>query len=199
MWRGRPHPRCLKSMKKRVPHLCPCAMSRDRVGILTHGAFGIGTICLAGWCSSQSPTPSTLLGAGSVAKNVTRRCTYGVVVFSPLDDPNPYPSSMARRNFSRSSGLIFRHRPRHRRPPCPPGPPGCSPPNRIRHSASSPKACQNPSVRQPKSGGSSQFHRCMTTSPPTNRNSGIATIANGAIQNHLFLIVRPSFPKLVIS
>jgi len=32
MWRGRPHPRCLKSMKKRVPHPCPCAMSRDGVG-----------------------------------------------------------------------------------------------------------------------------------------------------------------------
>ena len=116
--------------------------------------------------------------------------------FSPPPPPTPYPSSIALRNFSRSSGLIFRHRPRNRRPPCRPGPPWCSPPKRIRHSASNPKACQKVSVRQPNSGGSSQFHKCITTSPPTKINSGIATMASGAIQYHFFLIF--IFPSLTV-
>ena len=49
---------------------------------------------------------------------------------------------------------------------------GCpNPPKRIRHSARSPSACQKVIWRQPKSGGSSQFHSSRTTSPPMAINS----------------------------
>src|ERR1700674_1383211 len=80
-----------------------------------------------------------------------------------------------------------KRRPRwDRGPPCPP-----NPPNRIRHNASSPSACQKPSCRQPNSGGSSQFHRRITTSPPTNRNATIPRIASGAIPIPFFFIFIP--------
>ena len=118
----------------------------------------------------------------------TPSASYGTA-FSPPVPPIPYPSPIALRNFSRSSGLIFRHRPRQCRPPCRPGPPCPSPPKRIRHSNSNPKACQKPNARQPNSGGSNQFHKCITTSPPMKMKSGSPTIAAGMI--HHFLLINP--------
>src|SRR2546430_12622294 len=40
--------------------------------------------------------------------------------------------------------------------------------------------------RQPKSGGSSQFHSCSTTSPPMAINSRIPRIASGPMKINLF-------------
>jgi hypothetical protein len=40
--------------------------------------------------------------------------------------------------------------------------------------------------RQPKSGGSSQFHSCITSSPPMKAISAIPAIAAGAIQISFF-------------
>src|SRR5580704_6358602 len=57
-----------------------------------------------------------------------------------------------------------------------------------------PTACQKVTCRNPKSGGSSQFHSSFTTSPPTATASAtsaaIPTIANGAmkISFHIFLV-----------
>src|SRR5580765_6203217 len=48
-------------------------------------------------------------------------------------------------------------------------------------------ACQKVIAFQPKSDGSSQFHRRITTSPPSQIKTGIATIASGAIQINFFL------------
>src|SRR5260370_21980389 len=97
------------------------------------------------------------------------------------------------RNFSRSSGVIrsrrssrlslIRRRILEGGEPWPP-----HPPKRMRHSARSPSACQKVSWRQPKSGGSSQFHSCSTSSPPRKTNSAIARIASGAIQIHFFFL-----------
>src|SRR5208283_6188256 len=70
----------------------------------------------------------------------------------------------------------------------------------MRHSASIPTACQKVSRRQPKSGGSSQFQRCSTNSPPMKINSAIPRIAAGAIQIIFLLMFGPScFRKLVVN
>ena len=58
----------------------------------------------------------------------------------------------------------------------------------MRHSTRSPSACQKVIWRHPRSGGSSQFHRCSTTSPPMKVNSTIARIASGAIIIILFTL-----------
>src|SRR5437588_9734650 len=56
----------------------------------------------------------------------------------------------------------------------------------MRHSTRSPSACQKLIWRQPKRGGSSQFHRCTTSSPPMKVNSRIPRIASGAMKIILF-------------
>src|SRR5438876_5257084 len=71
-------------------------------------------------------------------------------------------------------------------PSPPPEPP--QPPNRIRQRSNSPSACQKVIRRQPNSGGSSQFQRCITSSPPMKVNRMIPAIAAGASQIHLFLM-----------
>ena len=94
------------------------------------------------------------------------------------------------RNLSRSSGVIrLRRHPRPRGPPCP------NPPNKMRHSSNSPSPCQNVIVRQPNSPGSSQFHSCITASPPMKTKAAINT---GIRKNHFLLIFAPSFPKKLI-
>src|SRR5689334_5896201 len=80
---------------------------------------------------------------------------------------------------------------------CPP-----SLPKRMRHSTRSPSACQKVISRQPKSDGSSQFHKCITISPPMKINSGIVRIASGAIQiiffHFLFMFSPSRFRKFVV-
>src|SRR6266403_3703263 len=109
------------------------------------------------------------------------------------------------RNFSRSSGVMrsqrssmrsfIRRRILERGEPWPP-----QPPKRMRHSARSPSACQKVIWRQPKSGGSSQFHRCSTSSPPRKTNRTIARIASGARKIHFFLMFSSScFLKFVVN
>ena len=51
------------------------------------------------------------------------------------------------------------------------------PPNRIRQRASSPRACQKVICRHPNNAGSSQFHKCITTSPPIQMKSAIPSDA----------------------
>src|SRR3989454_6821594 len=75
----------------------------------------------------------------------------------------------------------MRRRKLERPEPCNP-----SPPKRMRHSARIPSACQKVIWRQPKSGGSNQFHRCSTSSPPMAINSSIPRIASGAMKISLF-------------
>src|SRR2546430_7713202 len=91
-------------------------------------------------------------------------------------------------HFSRSSGVIPSQRSRilRRRPERWP-PRWLMPPKRIRHSANRPMACQKVITFQPNNDGSSQFHRCITTSPPIQIKAGIATMASGAIQINFFL------------
>src|SRR6202140_1461823 len=95
------------------------------------------------------------------------------------------------RNFSPSSGVIrsqrsdIRLRKLKRWKPRPP-----LPPNRIRQRASSPTACQNVISRHPNNAGSSQFHRCSTTSPPITMK---ITTSSGARKIHFFLMLGPSF------
>ena len=74
-----------------------------------------------------------------------------------------------------------------------PRPPLCRPrpPKRIRHSASSPSACQNVTSRQPKSGGKSQFQRSWTKNPPRNTNATPPAIAAGTHQTHFLLMSAP--------
>src|SRR5580693_10512364 len=73
------------------------------------------------------------------------------------------------------------------------------PPTRIRQRASSPTACQKVMSRHPNSVGASQFHRCMTSSPPIQMKSGIASIAAGTIKNHFFLLILGSSLTRIIS
>src|SRR5713101_9242990 len=70
----------------------------------------------------------------------------------------------------------------------------------MRHSASSPNACQKETWRQPKSGGSSQFHNCLTISPPMKTNSSIPRIASGAMKIKFFLLMvsSSSFRQFVV-
>src|SRR4051795_9979607 len=62
----------------------------------------------------------------------------------------------------------------------------------MRHSASSPSACQKVISRRPKRDGSSQFHSCRTTAPPTAMKSRKPRIASGARNIHFLLICSPS-------
>src|SRR5437016_4517071 len=74
-----------------------------------------------------------------------------------------------------------------------------NPPNRIRHSTSSPSACQNVIMRKPNSAGVSQFHSDITTHPPTATNNVIATSTSGAIRkSHFFLIMSSPLEELVV-
>src|SRR5215831_6132427 len=81
----------------------------------------------------------------------------------------------------------------------PPEPP--QPPNRIRQRSSSPSACQKVMSRQPKRGGSSQFHSCITISPPIKTNATIARIASGPSQIHFRLMFSSSssFGQFVVN
>src|SRR6266536_4317213 len=125
-------------------------------------------------------------------------------LLSSADGPKPKRSRMRCRNRSRSSGVMcsqrssMRRRISERPEPCNP-----SPPKRIRHSARSPSACQKVIWRQPKSGGSSQFHSCSTTSPPMAINNSIPRIASGAMKItlfHLLVMFTPSrFRKFVVN
>src|ERR1700719_58846 len=117
------------------------------------------------------------------------------------DGPKPQRSRMAWRKRSRSSGVIFPQRSRMRlrklgRPErCDP-----NPPKRMRHRANSPSPCQKLSWRQPNSDGNSQFHRRITTSPPTRANSSIARIPNGAMKYHFFFMFGSScFREFVVN
>src|SRR5271169_1215235 len=108
------------------------------------------------------------------------------------------------RNFSRSSGVMRPQRSPMRRPEyerCHPRP--LTPPKRIRHSASIATACQKVSRRQPKSGGSSQFHRLITSQPPMAIKSAIPMIAAGIMKISFLnfgLMFSPScFRKLVVN
>src|SRR5271154_2508873 len=65
-----------------------------------------------------------------------------------------------------------------------PNPRPLTPPNKTRQSASNPKACQKVTCRQPNSGGSSQFHRCIISSPPIRMKSAIAIGARKIIASH---------------
>src|ERR1035437_3679258 len=95
------------------------------------------------------------------------------------------------RNRSRSSGGMCLEGEK----PWPP-----NPPKRIRHSARIPRPCQKVIWRQPKIGGSNQFHSCITISPPRAINRKSARIASGARKIHFFLIFSPScFRKLVVN
>src|SRR6185312_6782704 len=60
--------------------------------------------------------------------------------------------------------------------------------------------CQKPIWRQPKSDGSSQFHKSITTSPPMAMNVRMAKIASGAIHRIRFLLICSSstFPELFV-
>src|SRR5437867_1422790 len=75
-------------------------------------------------------------------------------------------------------------------------------PNRIRHSARIPSACQNVIAGRPKSGGSSQFHRARTTPPPAAMNTAAPTRNIGAnITNllaRLAIIGFSPFPEFVV-
>src|SRR5882724_1014695 len=100
----------------------------------------------------------------------------------------PQRDWQAWRHFSRSSGVIPSQRSRIlRRKPERLPPRWLMPPKRIRQRASRPIACQKVIALQPNSDGSSQFHKCITTSPPIQIKAGMATIASGAIQNNFFL------------
>src|SRR5271165_2633508 len=115
----------------------------------------------------------------------------------------PQRPRMPWRNFSRSSGVMRSQRSAMRRPESERrNPRPLTPPKRIRHKARRPTACQKVIRRQPKSGGSSQFHRCNTISPPMKIKSAIATIPTGIMKIsffHLGLIFSPSrFRKLVV-
>src|SRR5256885_12986208 len=100
----------------------------------------------------------------------------------------PQRDWQAWRHFSRSSGVIPSQRSRIlRRKPERLPPRWLMPPKRIRQSASRPIGCQKVIAFQPNSDGSSQFQRCITTSPPSQIKAGIATIARGAIQINFFL------------
>src|SRR5438552_12612372 len=75
-----------------------------------------------------------------------------------------------------------------------------NPPNRIRHSTSSPNACQNVIVRNPNSAGVNQFHSDITSQPPIAINNAIATKTSGAIRNsHFFLIISSPLEELVVN
>src|SRR5215471_18419764 len=63
----------------------------------------------------------------------------------------------------------------------------------MRHNNRSPRACQKLIWRKPKSGGSSQFHKCNTISPPMKVKSNIARMASGAMKIHFFLMFSSSF------
>src|SRR6185295_456030 len=71
-----------------------------------------------------------------------------------------------------------------RRPPPPP-----KPPNRIRHRASKPNACQKVTVRSPKTPGASQFHKSITTKPPIALKITMPTIPSGTIQIRFFFFI----------
>jgi hypothetical protein len=92
------------------------------------------------------------------------------------------------RNCSRSSGVIRAQRSAIR------GPLKCgrgripSRPNKMRHSASKPTACQKVICRHPNNPGRSQFQSKRTISPPMNMNAAIPRIARGPIQSSLFAL-----------
>jgi hypothetical protein len=48
-------------------------------------------------------------------------------------------------------------------------------------------ACQNVTGGHPNKAGTSQFHKSITTAPPTAIKAAIPTIAAGAIQISLFV------------
>src|ERR1051326_329000 len=77
------------------------------------------------------------------------------------------------------------------------------PPKRMRHNTRSPTACQKGIWRSPNSSGISQFHSCLTISPPAKMNSARPSIARGAkniIRCHLGLIFTTSrFHELVVN
>jgi len=52
--------------------------------------------------------------------------------------------------------------------------------------------------RHPNKAGSSQFHKCITTSPPIALKTAIARIASGAMKSHFFFIVYSSFPQELV-
>ena len=68
------------------------------------------------------------------------------------------------------------------------------PPNRNRHSARIPNACQNVIRCHPNSVGSSQFHSSITSPPPMKQNSAIPRIASGTtkINFHFLPMFSPS-------
>ena len=103
---------------------------------------------------------------------------------SPADGPKPQRPPHLCRARSRSSGVMRSHRSAMRRRKLGRGPRKPWLPKSIRHSARIPTACQKVSCRQPKSDGSSQFHKCITISPPTKIKSAMPTIAAGTIQNN---------------
>ena len=74
-----------------------------------------------------------------------------------------------------------------------------NPPKRIRHSARSPSACQKVIWRQPKSGGSSQFHRCSTTSPPMAINSSNRQNRQRSHENPFLHLVSCSVPHAFVN
>src|SRR5260370_41452049 len=160
---------------------------------------------------TEQPIRNLLFDFKDGAAGKERESSTYFPLLSPADGPKPQRSRMRCRNRSRSSGGMFaqrsamrsamrssmRRRTLERPEPCHP-----NPPKRIRHSSRSPSACQKAIGRQPKSGGSSQFHRCSTISPPMVIKSSIPRIASGPMKINLFnlgLIFSPSpFRQFVI-
>src|SRR5580704_914037 len=73
----------------------------------------------------------------------------------------------------------------------------------MRQSARSPTACQKVISRQPKSDGSSQFHRCSTISPPMKTKTSIPRIASGTMKisfiNLLAMLSPSRFRKVIVN
>src|SRR5439155_16442857 len=118
-------------------------------------------------------------------------------LLSLVDAPRPQRPRIPCRNRSRSSGVMCSMRSSmrasmrsamRRRIPEPEKPRRPNPPKRIRHSARSASACQKVISRQPKSGGSSQFHSNITISPPRKVKSASPRTASGAMKSNRLLL-----------
>src|SRR5258708_6039108 len=164
--RTSPNRRCRSSGQRR------CALARSLDGSITCGAPTLWT-----YTARRGVSRTSAPGAPAWSRWM---CVRRMASRSPT--PRPWVWGFCRKVSSVEPG------PGSTMAPWP-----LHPPKRMRHSARSPSACQKVSWRQPKSGGSSQFHSCSTSSPPRKINSTIARIASGARKIHFFLMLYSSF------
>src|SRR5438093_3777655 len=138
---------------------------------------------------------------GRLGGRVSRSRNLHCPSLSLVDEPKPQRPRIPCWNRSRSSGVMCPHRSAMRRRKLEPaGPWSPNLPKRIRHSVRMPSACQKVTWRQPKSGGSSQFHSCHTTSPPIAMNSTNTSRITGARRINRLLMFSPSpVPKCLVN